>query len=416
MKKTLALILAFVMMLSLCACGGSQNSPPPADVQESTPPEDTVPDTAGTEPAGDEGEEELTGETENDAAAGEPNAADGISDTMTSEDGNYEVAFVTDGGQLKDGAFNQGAYNGVKLFAADNGLSYKYYQPANGDRATDDDRYDSIKEAAEAGAKVIVCVGGLQSAALETAAYEFPDVNFIFIDGWNMGLDNVAGITFQEEQCGYFAGYAIVREGYTRLGFCGGDGGMNPAYCRYGYGFVQGANAAAAEMGVDVEINYSWQYAASSAASDELESMISDWYAGGTEIVFASGGEMFRSVTAAASANDGLVIGMDTDRSSSFDTVITSAVKDLQEAAIWALTKALSGSWSEIGGALSILGAAEGATGLPTATWSMKTYTVGEYEKLLADVVAGNLQIDSTVLEGDAIASEKFSNVTVNYI
>ncbi len=33
---------------------------------------------------------------------------DTIEDTMTSEDGKYELAFVTDVGQLKDKSFNQG--------------------------------------------------------------------------------------------------------------------------------------------------------------------------------------------------------------------------------------------------------------------------------------------------------------------
>ena len=412
MKKILALMLALVMVLSLAACGGSgsTNTTAPADNQNNAPA-----DTQDNAPA------DTASDSDSDAGsaapAGEITNPDDIDDNMTSADGKYEIAFVTDVGQLKDKSFNQGTYDGVKLYAANNGLSYKYYQPANGDQATDDDRYDAMKAAAEAGAKVIVCAGFMQGAALETAANEFPDVDFVFIDGWAMdGLDNVAGIKFQEEQCGYFAGYAIVKEGYTKLGFCGGGGGTNPACCSYGYGFVQGANAAAAELGVDVEINYSWEYGASFSASSELQSMASGWYTNGTEVIFCAGGSMFQSVTAAASANDGLVIGVDTDQSFDSDTVITSALKGLTEATIWAVGKVFDGSWSDIGGALSNLGAADGATGLPTATWSMETYTVAEYEQQLADVIAGNIQIDSTILEGDAIASESFSNVTINYV
>ncbi|MBQ2599400.1 MAG: hypothetical protein II580_06970, partial [Bacteroidales bacterium] len=63
--------------------------------------------------------------------ASDAKSADSIPDTMTSEDGKYEIAFVTDVGQLKDKSFNQGTYDGVKLFANENGKSYKYYQPAN---------------------------------------------------------------------------------------------------------------------------------------------------------------------------------------------------------------------------------------------------------------------------------------------
>ena len=117
---------------------------------------------------------------------------DEIEDTMTSADGSYKLAFVTDVGQLKDKSFNQGTWNGVKAYAVAHDLSYKYYQPANGDQATDDDRYDAMKAACNAGAEVVVCAGFKQEAALTKAAAEFTDVKFVFIDGYPIGLDNVA--------------------------------------------------------------------------------------------------------------------------------------------------------------------------------------------------------------------------------
>ena len=149
MKKFLALLLALVMVFALVACGSS-NTP-------STP---NTPDA----PQG-------------------PVSADDIPDNMTSSDGKYEIAFVTDVGQLKDQSFNQGTYDGCKLFAHANNMSYKYYQPANGDQATDDDRYDAMKAAVEGGAKVVVAAGFMQEAALARAAAEFPEVPFVFIDG-----------------------------------------------------------------------------------------------------------------------------------------------------------------------------------------------------------------------------------------
>ncbi len=320
---------------------------------------------------------------------------DDIPDTMTAEDGIYEVAFVTDVGQLKDKSFNQGTYDGVKLYADTNGLSYKYYQPANGDQATDDDRYDAMKAAADNGAKVIVCAGFMQGNALAKAAAEFTDVKFVFVDGWAFdGLDNIAGIAFKEEQCGFLAGYATVKEGYTKLGFCGGGGGTNPACCRYGYGFVQGAAAAAEELGITVDMNYSWLYGASFSASPELQTLVNGWYEAGTEAVFACGGSMFASVAAAASANDGAVIGVDVDQSFESDTVITSAMKGLSDSVVWALTKVFDGTWEEIGGVATSLGAAENAVGLPVDTWSLEGWTVEEYEQMLADIIAGDIVID----------------------
>ena len=338
--------------------------------------------------------------------------ADEIADEMTSEDGKYEIAFVTDVGQLKDKSFNQGTFDGVKLYAANNGLSYKYYQPANGDQATDDDRYDAMKAAAEGGAKVIVAAGFMQATALTKAAAEFTDVKFVFVDRDSAvtledgtALKNVLGICFQEEQCGYLAGYAVVKEGYTKLGFTGGGGGDNPACCRYGYGFVQGASAAAAEMGVKVEMNYSWLYGASFSASTELQTMASGWYENGTEVIFACGGNMFQSVAAAAAANDGAVVGVDVDQSSQSDTVITSAMKGLSASVQWACGKVYDGSFDEIGGTFVTLGAKDNAVGLPTATWSLTKWTVDNYNAMLAKMADGSLVVDNDYSKLDSTDS-----------
>ena len=340
---------------------------------------------------------------------------------MTSEDGKYEVAFVTDVGQLKDKSFNQGTFDGVKLYAANNGLSYKYYQPANGDQATDDDRYDAMKAAVDGGAKVVVCAGFMQGAALARAAAEFTDTSFVFIDGDPVAdengndLSNVAAVAFCEEQCGYFAGYAVVKEGYEKLGFTGGGGGTNPACIRYGWGFAQGANDAAKEMDKTVDLNYSWEYGSNFAASPELQTMVSGWYANGTEIVFACGGSMFQSVAAAASAEDGKVVGVDVDQSSESDTVVTSAMKGLSDAAEWAIAKVYDGTFSEIGGVKTALGVKENAVGLPTATWSMENFTVADYEDLFQQVLNGDLTIDNNDKMANP-AEGGLTNVNVNYI
>ena len=373
MKKFLALILALVMALSLVACG-EQKQP---DIQEpdNTDPEDTQTQTVVN--------------------------ADDIADEMTSEDGKYEIAFVTDVGQLKDKSFNQGTFDGVKLYAAANGLSYKYYQPANGDQATDDDRYDAMKAAADNGAKIIVCAGFMQGNALAKAAAEFTDVSFVFVDGWAMAdadgnpLTNTLGIAFQEEQCGYLAGYAVVKEGYTKLGFTGGGGGTNPACCRYGYGFVQGASAAAAELNEKVEMNYSWLYGSSFSASPELQTMANGWYENGTESIFACGGSMFASIAAAASANDGAVVGVDVDQSFESDTVVTSAMKGLAASVQWACAKVYDGSFATMGGTCATLGAKDDAVGLPTATWSLTKWSVDDYNAMIKAMAEGTLVVDN---------------------
>ena len=417
-KKLLALLLCLAMVFGLAACG---NSNKPADSQTPAP---------GTNTETPAPETETPGETEADP--------DAIEDSMTSADGKYQVAFVTDVGQLKDKSFNQGTFDGVKLYAAANGLSYKYYQPANGSEATDDDRYDAMKAAVEGGADVVVCAGYLQEAALRKAAIEYPDTPFVFIDGYPIQeqateydaagnalpndspvLTNVAGVAFQVQQAGYLAGYAAVKDGFTKLGFSGGGGGTNPACCRFGYGYVQGANAAALEKGVTVDMNYSWQYGSNFSASTDLQTMINGWYVNGTEIVFACGGSMFQSIVAAASANDGYVIGVDVDQSGESEYVITSAMKGLADAVQWAVAKVYDGTFDTIGGQQASLGVADNAVQLPTGadSWRFETFTVEEYESLYQQMVDGTLVVDDdyTVMD-NAETATNWSNVNVNII
>ena len=378
MKKIIALLLAALMVMGMmAACVSSEAGQPNGEGQENN--------------------------------AVNP---DSIPDEMTSADGKYQVAFITDVGQLKDKGFNQGTYDGVKLFASANGKSYKYYQPANGDAATDDDRVNAMNQACDNGAEIVVCAGFLQASALATAAAAHPEVNFVFIDGWNMELDNIAAIAFDEHQSGYLAGYAAVMEGYTSLGFMGGGGGTNPACQRFGYGFAQGAEAAAHKKDVKVELKYSWAYGASFGASPELQSMATGWYQNGTEVIFACGGSMFASITAAASAEDAKVIGVDVDQSGDSATVITSAMKGLADATVWAITKHYEGKWSEIGNNCTSLGAKDNAVGLPTATWSLKNWTVADYEALFADIVAGKVDISSELV----LYPADTDHVTVTYV
>ena len=390
MKKFLALLLAVLMVVSMFAACGKK------------PVDDNVSETI-TDP-------------------------EKVKDEMTSEDGKYEIAFITDVGQLKDKSFNQGTYDGVKLYAANNNKTYKYYRPANGDQATDDDRINAVKAACDNGAKVVVAAGFMQEGALRVAANAYPDVSFIFIDGYPIQskateydadgnalpndspiLKNVAGISFQEEQSGYLAGYAAVMEGYTKLGFTGGGGGTNPACQRFGYGFVQGVEAAAAAKGVKAEVNYSWLHGSTFSASNELQTMATGWYQNGTEVIFACGGSMFNSVAAAAGAEDAKVVGVDVDQSSQSPTVITSAMKGLADSAQWALAKFYEGKFSELGGTGTALGAKDKAVGLPVDTWSLKNWKVSDYEALLAKLVDGSVKVDATLVE----FPESTANVTV---
>ena len=355
MKKLLALLLCLAMVFTFAACGGGSSE-----------------GEGGSEPAAV--------------------SFDDIDDNCESADGTYQIAMVTDVGQLKDGSFNQFTWNGVKMYAYENDKTYKYYQPANGSAATDEDRIKAMTDACEAGAEVIVTPGFLQATALEAVCPKYPEVQFIFIDGWDMGAPNLLGVSYQEEQAGYLAGYAAVMEGYTKLGFSGGGGGSNPACIRYGYGYAQGANAAAEAKGVDVEMRYSWEYGSSFSASDDLQAMLAGWFNAGTEVCFMCGGTMFNSGAAAAEAADAAIIGVDVDQSNQSDAVVTSAMKGLAQSVIVSLGNFYTNGLQS--GSL-VLGAADDAVGLPVDTWSLQNWTVDEYNELFEKIKSGEIVVDN---------------------
>ena len=399
MKKFIAIFLSALLLFSLAACGEDSGTTTFPNVTEGTTEENTT------------------------NAQNENLNAEDIPDNMTSPDGNYEIAFVTDVGSLKDESFNEGTWNGIKLFAAENKLTYKYYQPAGKNQATDEDRYEAMKTAATSGAKVVVCAGFLQKEALLKAAEEFKDVKFIFIDGTviyeggdenTSPLENVAAVDFHEEESGYLAGYAAVMNGYTKLGFTGGGGGTNPPCSRFGYGFVQGINDAAKEKNITADVNFSWEYGASFSQSAELQTMLSGWYSNGTEVIFCSGGAMCLSAFAAASANDGAVIGVDVDQSKKSDTVVTSALKGISQSAIFILDKVYSDEWDEVSGKLTTLGAEEDAVGLPTENWKLENFSVSDYKKLYEKLKEGEIEVDRDYETG--LNDENFENVKLNII
>ena len=388
MKKILALLLVLAMALGMVACGG--NSAPAAT--EAPAAEAPTATEAPAAPA----------ETEA-PAAGE----------IT------KVALVTDVGTIDDESFNQACWQGVEAWCTANGIEYTYYQPTED---STDARVQSVAQAIAEGADTIVMPGYLFGATLTMVMEEFPDTHFIAVDvaAGDLTLDystyydpaaNTACLTFSEEQAGYLAGYAAVKDGYTKLGFLGGM--AVPAVIRYGYGFIQGADAAAAELGVAIEINYT--YGSQFFGSPEITAKMEGWYQAGTEVVFACGGGIYTSALEAAEKNNGKVIGVDVDQSYVSELIITSAMKQLKNVTMTVLDALNTGKWDTYGAKVSNFSLSEGEyVGLPTeeASWRLNTFTVAEYETVKAGIIAGTVAVSNAT---DALPTVS-ANTTVNEI
>ena len=336
----------------------------------------------------------------------------GTSDNAGSTDG-YELALVIDVGTIDDKSFNQGSWEGVQKYGDENGIAYKYYKSAE---ATTDSFQETIELAIEGGAKVIVCPGYLFEEPIYNMQTAHPDVKFILIDGephdadYNYETaDNTMAVLYQEDQAGFLAGYAAVKDGYTKLGFMGGM--ALPAVIRYGYGYLAGADYAAKELGVDVDVTYT--YTGSFEATPEAQSMATGWYQAGTEVIFACGGSVGNSVMAAAEASDNAkVIGVDVDQSSESDTVITSAMKMLSNSVYDAIKAAYDGSFP--GGKTTVFDAANDGVGIAMDTAKFNTFSQADYDEVFAKLVAGEITIDNDVEK--EVSDLELSNVTVNYV
>lgn len=373
-KKVLSVALALTLVFSLTACGTKN------DANDNTT---TTPGT--TETATPEATEEAT-----------PEATEAASD-------EYEIALITDVGTIDDKSFNQGAWEGVEAYAVENNKTYKYYKPTE---KSDDAYLVSIGLAVKAGAKIIVCPGYLFEIPIYNAQTQYPDIKFIILDGYPHSGDytpdikeNVYSIFYAEQEAGFLAGYAAVKDGYTKLGFMGGI--AVPAVIRYGYGFVQGADYAAKELGLASDaLDLKYTYVGNFDASPDNQAKAAAWYNEGTEIIFACGGAVGNSVMKAAEAAGTKVIGVDVDQSPESDTVITSSMKNLKKSVYDALGEYYNDSFP--GGTTISLNAETEGVELPMATSKFETFTEADYAAIYDKIVKKEITILSDADAADA--------------
>ena len=326
----------------------------------------------------------------------------------TSTEAKTAVAMITDYGDITDQSFNQTTYEACKAFAEEKGLNFQYYKPASD---SDADRINSIEQAIDQGFNVIVMPGYAFGPAIEKVAPQYDKITFIALDvsAGDIGAlaDNMPAnlycAVYQEELCGYMAGYAAAKLGYKKLGFLGGM--AVPAVVRYGYGFVQGVNAAAKELGAsDVEVKYA--YGNQFFGDADITAAMDTWFAAGTEIVFACGGGIFTSAGEAAQKVGGKVIGVDVDQKGTIDGLygdgitVTSAMKGLAATVKSTLSSVLDGSFK--GGKIDNLGLVsanpdENYVQIAPSTQFGDGFTTDDYKALVADMFAGKIAVSNDI-------------------
>ena len=338
--------------------------------------------------------------------------------SFAAADESVKVAMITDYGDITDQSFNQTTYEAAKAFCEANGLDFQYYKPGSD---SDTDRISSIEKAIDEGFNVIIMPGYAFGPAIQQVAPEFSDITFIALDVSEGDIGDLAAnvpanlycAVYQEELCGYMAGYAAVKLGYKKLGYLGGM--AVPAVVRYGYGFVQGADAAAAELGLtDVEIKY--VYGNQFYGDADITAYIDTWFAAGTQIVFACGGGIFTSAGEAAAKVGGKVIGVDVDQKGTIDGLygdgitVTSAMKGLAATVNAELTAVNGGKFE--GGKVENLGLVgedpeANFVQIAPSTQFADGFTQDDYKALVAKMFKGEITVSNAIDAEPAVTAVK---------
>ncbi len=329
-------------------------------------------------------------------------------------DEDVDVVLITDYGTIDDNSYNQMAWSGLVRYAEETGISYDYYKPEGTDT---DSIMAAIKQAVSDGAKLIICPGAMHEVPVYYAQKKFDDTSFILVDGTPHNednteskiADNVSVVSFAEEEAGFLAGYAAVRDGYKGLGFIGGI--PIPPVIRFGYGFVQGADYAAIEMGVNVHVRYT--YSNTFSEDKSIEDLAGAWYDDDTEVIFSCGGSISKSVIHAAENHNGKVIGVDTDESAESETVITSAQKDISAAVYNGVKAYFDGSFP--GGQQTTMTAKTNGICLPMDTSRFEKFDKEGYDTIYSHIVDGMI-VPYNKTDNGTCAELSLVNTEVTYI
>lgn len=329
-----------------------------------------------------------------------------VSFSACANNAKYDIGLIlTEKSRLNDGNFNQSAFEGIELYAKNNNKNYKAYPP---DSQSDEDYIKAMDTAVSEGVKILVTPGFNFGTSVFIGQDLHPDVCFVLIDGIpNNGIfdenyqekiaQNTCSVMFAEEQAGFFAGYAIVKDGFRKLGFLGGR--AFPAVVNYGYGFIQGADYAAKELGLsagEVEIRY--DYAGNFEPTPENQAKAASWYNDGIEVIFACGGAMGNSVIQAAkNAENKWVIGVDADQSKDSDRIITSALKKMANAVNHAITAYYDGKFP--GGQSFYMGVETNGVGLEINNARFRSFSQEDYDKIYDILVTDKNGIKSSIVK-----------------
>ncbi len=320
------------------------------------------------------------------------------------ENAEAKIGFVTDIGGINDKSFNQGTWEGIEDYCASSGIGATYIETTDSSQVNTNLTQMSETE----GIEVVVGSGYTFAADMYDVAKSHPDVDYVLIDAEPTNpetnsvepLDNVTSYLFKEQEAGFLVGYIAGKSTQTnRVGFIGGQ--EIPPVQKFGWGYVQGVNAANPQATVDYQ--YAGTFEDATVGNTIAETMISQ----GSDIIFSSAGATNDGIVKAAidhrtAGEEISVIGVDRDM---FDdgiyegtpgsedaksVILTSAVKKVGTAAKEGIASHFDGNFA--GAKTTVLGLSDGGVGVPEVNPNLEDAVVTEAKDALANF--GEVSVD----------------------
>ena len=304
---------------------------------------------------------------------------------MAARAAEFSPAIVYDFGGKFDRSFNQSAAEGVKSFAAQNGVTVREFEISNAAQ-----REQVMRQFARRGASVIVAVGFTQASAVEKVAKEFPNVKFAIIDAV-VDLPNVQSITFREHESSFLCGMAAAL--VSKTGKVGFIGGMDiPLIRKFAFGYEQGVKYV--NPADEVFENMTGTTPAAWTNPTQGAELAKSQFGRGADVVFHAAGATGIGVMQAAADAGLLSIGCDSNQDYLHPgSVLTSAVKRVDIAVIKTFTDAKNGTWKP---GVRVLGLADGGVDYSLDDNNRKLITP-EIQKRLDDakaaIIAGKIKV-----------------------
>ncbi len=295
------------------------------------------------------------------------------------------IALITSAAGPNDKGYNQSAVAGLEKVKTELGINYKVVETS--------DVPGSLSQLAGAGYKLIFSLEYNFDALIKGVggnkpiAEQYPDTTFVvFNDNPNVNEDgsvkhkNVVSVLFDVHEASFIAGAlsTLVNENASALfntsdyAFTTGDAGRKVGFLGgtksngitvFGYGYAEGINYIAKELGVKYTFYSDYNAGFSDSAAGATKA--NTYYSDGANIVYAVAGAVGDGVTAKAKEVKKLAIEVDANKDNNQPGYILTSVLKNTEVPVYEIAKHFKDqTMDKVNGQVLSYNLASGATGI----------------------------------------------------